>query len=112
MSESWPWILRLGVSIGFSNREFPSIARPSHTILRRRAKIKKRSLVLRTRKILLTMMDETDIDDGGQPEAAVNEGNELKHSRLLVHPLQRMRDTMALVPSSRVTVYKSCLLSK
>ena len=29
------------------------------------------------------MMDETDTDDGARPEAAVNEGNELKHSHLL-----------------------------
>ena len=37
---------------------FWSIARPSHTILRWWAKIKKSSLVLRTRKILPMMMDE------------------------------------------------------
>ena len=65
--------MRLKVSIDFSGQEFPSIARPSHTILRQRAEIKKRSSVLRTRKILPTMMDETDIDDGGRPEAVVNE---------------------------------------
>ena len=53
------------------------------------------------------MMDETDVDDGGQPEAPVNEGNELKHSRLLDRPLQRMRDTMVLVSSSRGMIYKS-----
>ena len=68
--------------------------------------------MLGTRKILPTMMDETDIDDGGRPEAAVNEGNELKHSRLLGSPLRRMRKTMVLVPFSRDTIYKSCGLRK
>ena len=58
------------------------------------------------------MMDETDIDDGGQPEAAVNEGNELKHFRLLISPLGRMRKTMVLVPSSRGMIYKQNLVSK
>ena len=57
--------------------------------------------MLRTRKILPTMMDETDIDDGGRSEAAVDEGHELKHSRLLGSPLGRMRKTMVLVSSSR-----------
>ena len=52
------------------------------------------------------MMDETDIDDGGRPEAARNEGDELKHSRLLVRPLGGMRDTMVLVLSSRGMIYK------
>ena len=52
------------------------------------------------------------IDDGGQPEAAVNEASELQHSRLLVRPFGRIRDTMALVLSSRDTIYKSCALRK
>ena len=43
------------------------------------------------------MMDETDIDNGGRPEAVVNEGNELKHSHLLDLPLGGMGDTMVLV---------------
>ena len=57
-------------------------------------------------------MDETDIDDGGRPEAVVNEGNELKHSCLLGSPLEQMRDTMVLVPSSRGIIYKQNLVSK
>ena len=68
--------------------------------------------MLRTRKILPTMIDETDIDDGGRPEAAVNEGNELKHSRLLLGPLGEMGDTMVLVLSSPGTIYKRNLVSK
>ena len=66
--------------------------------------------MLIARKILPTMMDETDIDDGGRSEAAVNEGNEFIHSRLLDRPLRGMRDTMVLVPYSRGTIYKSCAL--
>ena len=68
--------------------------------------------MLRTRKILPTMIDETDIDDGGRPEGAVNDENELKHSRLLDDPLGRMRDTMALVPTSHGIIYNNCALSK
>ena len=68
--------------------------------------------MLRTRKILPTMMDETDIDDGGRSGAAVNEGNELKHSCLLVSPLGRMRKTMVLVLSSHGMIYKQNLVSK
>ena len=58
------------------------------------------------------MMDETDIDDGGQPEAAVNEGNELERSCLLDRSLGRMRNTTALVPSSRSIINKRNLVSK
>ena len=58
------------------------------------------------------MIDETDIDDGGRSEAAVNEGNESKDSRLLDRPLGGMRKTMVLVPSSRGTIYKQNLVSK
>ena len=49
-------------------------------------------------------------DDGGIPEAAVNEGNALEHPRLLVHPLRGMEDTMVLVLSACGTIYKSCAL--
>ena len=52
------------------------------------------------------MIDETDIDDGGRPDAVVDEGNELEHSRLSVRPLQRMRNTMVLVSSSLGEIYK------
>ena len=41
------------------------------------------------------------IDNGGQPEAAVNKGNELGHPCLIDRPLGGMGDTMVLVPSSR-----------
>ena len=58
------------------------------------------------------MMNETGIDNGGQPEVAVNEENELKHSRLLDRPLERMRKTMVLVSSSRSTIYRSKVVSK
>ena len=58
------------------------------------------------------MMDETDVDDGGRPEAAVNGVNELKHSRLLRCTILNMGDTMVLVLSSHDTIYKSCELSK
>ena len=58
------------------------------------------------------MMNETGIDNGGQPEVAVNEENELKHSRLLDRPLERMRKTMALVSSSRGIIYNRNLVSK
>ena len=68
--------------------------------------------MLRTRKILPTMIDETDIDDGGRPEAAVNEASERKESILLQYTILNMGDTMALVPSSRGTIYKSYLLQK
>ena len=68
--------------------------------------------MLRTRKILPTMIDETDIDNGGRPEAARNEGNELEHSRLLGIPLGRMRKTMVLVPSSCGIIYKRNMVSK
>ena len=57
-------------------------------------------------------MDETDIDDGEWQAAAVNEGAELKHSRLLHRTLERMEDTMVLVPSSRGMIYKQNLVSK
>ena len=40
------------------------------------------------------------IDDGGRPEATVNEGNEFIHSRLLVRPLGRLGKTMVLISSS------------
>ena len=56
--------------------------------------------MLRTRKFETTMMDETNIDNGGQPEAAVNEGNELKHSQLFRLRLEKMRDTMVVVSSA------------
>ena len=46
------------MSINFSSQEFPSIARLSHTTLRWPTKIKKRSFMLRTRKILPTIIDE------------------------------------------------------
>ena len=46
------------------------------------------------------------IDNGGRPEAAVNEGNELKHYRLLVCLLGGMGDTIVLVSSSRDKFYK------
>ena len=52
------------------------------------------------------------IDDDERTAAAVNEGNEFIHSRLLGSPLGRMRDTMVLVPSLRGTIYKSRALSK
>ena len=62
--------------------------------------------MLRTRKILLTMMDETDIDDDGRPEAAVNEVIEFIHFQLFHHTLKRIRDTMALVLVSCGKFYK------
>ena len=40
------------------------------------------------------------IDDGGRPEAAVNEENELKDSQLHHRTIELMGDTMALIPSS------------
>ena len=52
------------------------------------------------------------IDDGGRPEAAVNKGDELKHSCLLGSPLGGMRDTMVLVPSSRGIIYNNCAFRK
>ena len=58
------------------------------------------------------MMDETDIDDGRKSEAAVNKGDELKHSCLLGSPLRGMRDTMVLVSTSRDKFYKRNLVSK
>ena len=58
------------------------------------------------------MMDETDIDDGEWQAAAVNEGAELKHSRLLHRTLERMEDTMVLVPSSCGTIYRSKVVTK
>ena len=58
------------------------------------------------------MMDETDIDDGVWQTASTNEGNELTHYRLLGSPLERMRDMMVMVPSSRDMIYKSCALRK
>ena len=112
MSYSRSWIVRLGMSIDVSSQEFlvnGSTVRYNISLTDQNKKI---SSVLRTRKILLTMMDETDIDDGGQPEAAVNEGNELKHSCLLVCPIGGIRDTMALVPSSRGIIYKRKVVSK
>ena len=57
-------------------------------------------------------MDETDIDDGEWQAAAVNEGAELKHSRLLHRTLERMEDTMVLVPSSCGTIYRSKVVTK
>ena len=103
--------MRLEVSINFSSQECVlSIARLSHTILRQWAKIKKRPSMLRTRKVMPTMMDETDIEDGGRPEAAVNEGNQLKHSRMLRCTILNMGDTLVLVLSLRGTIYKSCAL--
>ena len=50
------------------------------------------------------MMDETDTDDGARPEAAVNEGNELKHSHLLP-PYQKegytlLRETYLKTPGA------------
>ena len=87
---------------------FPSVARPSHTILRWWAKIKKRSSVLRTRKILRRRRwMKNHIDDGGRPEAAVNKGNELKHSHLSGRTLLKMGDTMVSVSSSCGIFYKS-----
>ena len=53
---------------------------------------------------------QNHIDNGGRPEAVVDEGDELKHSCLLVRPLEGMGDTMVLVPSSRGIIYKSCAL--
>ena len=86
------------MSIDFSSQEFSvDSSTVKYNIAGSQTKIKKRSHVLRTRKILPTMINETHIDDGGRPEAAVNEGNELKHSCLLIRPLECMRDTMALV---------------
>ena len=58
------------------------------------------------------MMNETGIDNGGRPEAVVNEGDELKHSHLRVRPLGGVGDTMVLVSSSCGTIYKSCALRK
>ena len=92
--------MRLEVSINFFSQEFPSIARPSHTILRSQARIKKSSPVLRTRKILPTMIDETDIDDGERPTATRNGEIEFMLSQLFVGTLLRMRDTMVLVSSA------------
>ena len=57
-------------------------------------------------------MDETDIDDGRRPGATVNGESEFIHSRLLVCPLGRIRDTMVLVLSSRGMIYKQNLVSK
>ena len=93
--------MRLEVSLDFSSQEFPSTARPPHTILRSQARIKKSSPVLRTRKILPTMIDETDIDDGERPTATRNGEIEFMLSQLFVHTRLRMRDTMVLVSSSR-----------
>ena len=47
------------------------------------------------------MMDETDIDDRVWQTASTIEGNKLKHSQLFRLPLEKMRDTMVLVSSSR-----------
>ena len=58
------------------------------------------------------MIDENHIDDGERQMAAVNEGNELKHSQLSASSLGRMRKTMVLVLSSRGTIYKQNLVSK
>ena len=58
------------------------------------------------------MIDETDIDDGGRPEAAVNEERELKHSHLLCCTLERTRDMMGLVSSSHGIIYIRNLVSK
>ena len=104
--------MRLEGSIDFSNQEFSVNSSTVPYKIAITGQIKKRSSVLRTRKILPTMMNETDIDNGGRPEAVVNEGDELKHSRLLDRPLKGMRDTMVVVPSSHGTIYKSCVLRK
>ena len=58
------------------------------------------------------MIDENYIDDGGLPEATVNEEREFIHSRLLCCTLECTRDTMVLVSSSRGTIYKRKLGSK
>ena len=58
------------------------------------------------------MMDETYIDGGGRPEAAVNEENLLKHFILLECTILNVGDTMALVSSSRSTIYRSKVVSK
>ena len=68
--------------------------------------------MLRTRKNRDDDDGRTDIDDGEWQAAAVNEGNELKYSHLLGSPLERMRDMMVMVPSSRDMIYKSCALRK
>ena len=52
------------------------------------------------------------IDDGGPSEAAVDEGNEFIDYRLLGSRLERIRDTMVLVPSSRGIIYRSKVVSK
>ena len=51
-------------------------------------------------------------DNGGRPEAAVNEERELKHSRLPLCTNLKMGDTMVLVPSSRGIIYKRKVVSK
>ena len=58
------------------------------------------------------MMDETDIDDGGRPEAELNEGNELKHSRWSFCPLKGIGDTMVLIPSSHGKIYRRKVVTK
>ena len=72
--------MRLEVPVDFSSREFlVNSSTVPYNIATTGQNEKKRSSVLRTRKILPTRMDETDIDDGGRPEAAVNGGNESIH---------------------------------
>ena len=52
------------------------------------------------------------IDDGGRPEAVVDEGDEFKHSCLIDRPLGGMGDTMVLVSSSHGTIYGIKLVTK
>ena len=52
------------------------------------------------------------IDDGGRPEAAVDEASEFIHSCLLRCTNLKVRNTMALVPSSHGTIYERNLVSK
>ena len=100
------------MSIDFSSQEFSVNSSNVPYNIATTGQNKKDRLCSEPEKFYQRWSIKNHIDDGRRPEAAVNEGNELKHSRLFVHPLGGIRDTMALVPSSHGTIYKSYALWK